>query len=105
MNHRNLPTVGPKAVSGLPGDILRAFIHHLRAAGLSASRIRHLRPAAQHFLTWLGLSGITIEAIDDTVLCSFRRHDRHCPGMQRERHRMLTAHRREFIAGAWRIAG
>ena len=103
MNHRNLPTVGPEAVSGLPSDILRAFIEHLRAAGLCASRIRHLRPAAQHFLTWLGLSGTSVEAIDDAVLCSFRRHDCHCPGMQRERHKMLTAPRREFMAGAWRI--
>ena len=103
MNRRNLSTVGPKAVSGPLGDILHAFIEHLRAAGLSGSRIRHLRAAAQHFLTWLGVSGMSVEAIDDAVLCSFRRHDCHCPGMQRERNKMLTAPRREFMAGALRI--
>ena len=103
MIHRNLLKVGSETDSGPPDEILRAFVEDLRAAGLSASRIRHLRPAAKHFLTWLGLNGIPVEAIDDAVLVSFRRHDCQCPGMQRERHKMLTAPRREFMAGAWRI--
>ncbi len=103
MIHRNLPTARAEAVSGLSGDILPAFIEHLRATGLSAGRIGSLRPSAQHFLTWLGLCGIAVESIDDAVLRSFRRHDCHCPGMRRERHKMLTSPRRQFLAGALRV--
>ncbi len=51
MSRRNYPTEGAEAASGPPGDTVRAFIEHLRATGLSASPIRHFRPATQHFLT------------------------------------------------------
>ena len=89
--------------SGLLSDILGVFIRHLQAEGLSASRIRHLRLGAQHFLTWLDLWSIPIESVDNATLCSFRRHDCRCPGMEGERRKILTSGLRGFMTGALRL--
>ena len=85
------------------GDILGAFINHLQTEGLSASRIRGHRLGARHFLTWVDLRNIPIEAVDNTVLCSFRRHDCCCPGMEGERRKMLASGLRGFMTGALRL--
>ena len=78
---------------------LEAFLEHLKQEGLSASRIRHLRISARHFLVWQVREGIQTEKIDDTVLCRFRRHDCHCPGMVGERRKMRATSLRGFMTG------
>ena len=82
---------------------LEAFLEHLKQEGLSASRIRHLRISARHFLVWQAREGIQTEKIDDTVLCRFRRHDCHCPGMVGERRKMRATSLRGFMTGALRL--
>ncbi len=103
MNHPTTPAVRPEADSGLPSDILGALVEHLRAAGLTARRIRALRLGAQHFLAWLDLWSIPFEPVDDAVLCAFRRHDCRCSGMKGERHKMLTSDKRGFMTGALKL--
>ena len=82
---------------------LEAFLEHLKREGLSASRIRQLRISARHFLAWLIREGIEMDKIDDTVLCRFRRHDCHCPGMVGERRKMRATALRGFMTGALRL--
>ena len=80
-----------------------AFVEHLKQEGLTASRIRCLRASARHFLVWLDQEGIEIGVIDDAVLQRFRRHDCRCPGMERERRKMVAGRSRQFISGALRL--
>ena len=82
---------------------LAAFIEHLKQEGLTEGRIRCLRASARHFLVWLGQEDIDIGVIDDAVLRRFRRHDCRCPGMERERRKMLTGRSRQFVSGALRL--
>ena len=103
MNQPIVPTTRRETGCGLLSDIPCAFIEHLRAAGLAASQIFELRRGAQHFLTWLGLCNLTVESIDDAVLCAFRRHDCHCPDMEGERRKMLASEGRRFTTGALKL--
>ena len=80
-----------------------AFVEHLKQEGLTAGRIRCLRASARHFLVWLDQEGIEIVVIDDAVLRRFRRHDCRCPGMERERRKMLSGQSRQFVSGALRL--
>ena len=80
-----------------------AFVEHLKQEGLTAGRIRNLRASARHFLVWLDQEGIEIGVIDDAVLRRFRRHDCRCPGMERERRKMLARRSRQFVSGALRL--
>ncbi len=80
-----------------------AFVEHLQQEGLTGGRIRCLRASARHFLVWLDREGIEIDAIDDAVLRRFRRHDCRCPGMERERRKMLAGRSRQFVSGALRL--
>ena len=80
-----------------------AFVEHLKQEGLTAGRIRNLRASARHFLVWLDQEGIEIGWIDDAVLRRFRRHDCRCPGMERERRKMLARRSRQFVSGALRL--
>ena len=74
-----------------------AFVEHLKQEDLTAGRIRCLRASARHFLVWLDQEGIEVGVIDDAVLQHFRRHDCRCPGMERERHKMLVGRSRRLI--------
>ena len=82
---------------------LAPFIEHLKQEGLTEGRIRCLRASARHFLVWLGQEDIDIGVIDDAVLRRFRRHDCRCPGMERERRKMLAGPTRQFVSGALRL--
>ena len=82
---------------------LAPFIEHLKQEGLTEGRIRCLRASARHFLVWLGQEDIDIGVIDDAVLRRFRRHDCRCPGMERERRKMLAGRSRQFVSGALRL--
>ena len=82
---------------------LAPFIEYLQREGLMESRIRCLRASARHFLVWLGQEDIDIGVIDDAVLRRFRRHDCRCPGMERERRKMLAGPSRQFVSGALRL--
>lgn len=84
-------------------DCLDAFITHLRTGGLSDGRIGHLRLEARHLLLWLGRHRIRIDEVDHGVLRRFRRHDCHCPGMERQRRRMRETDSRRFMSGALRL--
>ena len=103
MNH---PTV-TKTPSGtgldVPIDILGAFIDCLRASGYSASQISTLRLGARHFLTWLCLCDIAVASVDNAVLCAFRRHDCHCPDMERERRRRPASDGHRIMTGALKL--
>ena len=103
MPHPTVTTARSETGSGLLSDILGAFIAYLRAACFSASQIAALRLGAQHFLTWLDLCEIALGSVDDAVLCAFRRHDCHCPGMEGERQRMLALGKRGFMTGALKL--
>ncbi len=103
MNHLTVTTARSETGSGLLSDILGAFTGYLCAACLSANHISMLRLGARHFLTWLDLCGIAFESIDDAVLCAFRRHDCHCPGMEGERQKMLASGNRGFMTGALKL--
>ena len=80
-----------------------AFVEHLKQEGLTAGRIRCLRASARHFLVWLDQEGIEIGVVDDAVLRRFRRHHCRCPGMERERRKMLAGRSRQFVSGALRL--
>ena len=82
---------------------LAPFIEHLKQEGLTEGRIRCLRASARHFLVWLDQEDIEIGVIDDAVLRRFRRHDCRCPGMERERRKMLAGRSRQFVSGALRL--
>ena len=82
---------------------LAPFIEHLKQGGLTEGRIRCLRASARHFLVWLGQEDIDIGVIDDAALRRFRRHDCRCPGMERERRKMLAGRSRQFVSGALRL--
>ena len=84
-------------------ECLAAFVEHLKQEGLTAGRIRCLRASARHFLVCLDQEGIDIGVIDDAVLRRFRRHHCRCPGMERERRKMLARRSRQFISGALRL--
>ena len=58
--------------------IILEFIHQLRSEGASESHISHHPGPVRHFLTWLELHGIAVEAIDGTVIEHFLRHDCDC---------------------------
>lgn len=103
MNHPIVPKTLSGTGPGLLIDILCAFIEFLRSAGFSASQTSTLRLGAQHFLTWLDLYGIVVEAIDDAVLCAFHRHDCHCPGMEGERQKIRASERCRNMTGALKL--
>ena len=84
-------------------ECLAAFVEYLKQEGLTGGRIRCLRASARHFLVWLDQEGIDIGVIDDAVLRRFRRHHCRCPGMERERRKMLARRSRQFISGALRL--
>jgi len=103
MNHTTSPMACSEAGFGRLADILGTYVEHLRAAGLSVTGARRLRVGAQHFLAWLDLCGIAVESIDDSVLCSFRRHDCQCPGMSGVRHKLASLDKRESMTGALKL--
>lgn len=80
-----------------------AFVEPLQQEGLTGGRIRCLRASARHFLVWLDREGIEIGVVDGAVLRRFRRHDCRCPGMERERRKMLAGRSRQFVSGALRL--
>ncbi len=84
-------------------DCLDAFITHLRNRGLCDGQICHLRLEARHLLLWLDRHRIPIDEVDHGVLRRFRRHDCHCPGMEKQRRRMLAKDSRRFMTGALRL--
>ena len=103
MNLSPVNTACSGNVSGVYRDILDSFIEHLCSVCLSASHFRRLRLDAVHLLIWLEHCNIAIRSIDDTVLCAFRRHDCQCPGMQRERKKMLASDTRRFMNGVHKL--
>ena len=58
--------------------IILEFIHQLRSEGASESHISHHPGPVHHFLTWLELHGIAVEAINGAVIEHFLRHDCDC---------------------------
>ncbi len=102
MNHQTSPVVCSEAGSDLLEDILGFFTAHLHSVGLSTEHTRRLLRGARHFLIWLALSDIAVEAVDDAVLCAFRRHDCQCPGMEGERQKMLVSDG-AFLTGALKL--
>ncbi len=103
MNHPTSRLACSQAGSGLPTDILDAFAADLHAAGYSADHVRLVLRGARHFLLWLDLGGIAVGSVDDAVLRAFRRHDCQCPGMERERPKMLASDGRAFLMGALKL--
>ena len=103
MNQSTVNTASSGGISGVHRDILDSFVADLRAACLSESRIHRLRLDALHFLIWLEYCDCAIESIDNAVLCTFRRHDCHCPGMERERKKMLASDTRSFMTGVLKL--
>ena len=103
MNQSTVNTASSGGISGVHRDILDSFVAYLRAAYLSESRIHRLRLDALHFLIWLECCDCAIESIDNAVLCTFRRHDCHCPGMERERKKMLASDTRSFMTGVLKL--
>ena len=79
------------------------FVEHLKSEGLSEGRVRTLRLGARHFLLWLDRQGIPVEAVDHGVLCGFRRHDCHCPGMTEQHRLRVSSGKRGFMTGALRL--
>ncbi len=79
------------------------FVEHLKNEGLSEGRVRTLRLGARHFLLWLDRQGIPVEAVDHGVLCGFRRHDCHCPGMTEQHRLRVSSGKRGFMTGALRL--
>ena len=55
--------------------IILEFIHQLRSEGASESYISHHPGPVRHFLTWLELHGVAVEAINGAVIEHFLRHD------------------------------
>lgn len=103
MNHPTSRLACSQAGSGLPTDILDALAADLHAAGYSADHVRLVLRGARHFLLWLDLGGIAVGSVDDAVLRAFRRHDCQCPGMERERPKMLASDGRAFLMGALKL--
>ena len=59
--------------------IILLFIDNLRREGIAENSIaKHYPGLARHFLTWLDLSGIALEAVDSTVFDRFLQHDCDC---------------------------
>ena len=85
-------------------NTLDAFVQHLHAENLSVSMICKAKREARHFLIWLDLCNIALEAVDDAVLCAFRRHNCQCAGMEGERRKMRSSDNRgQFLTGALRL--
>lgn len=103
MNHPTPPIACSKSGFGSSADIIDAFARHLRPLGLSECRFFKDLREARHFLIWLDLCGIPLHGIDDAVLCAFRRHDCHCPGMEGERLIMGRSNKRAFLTGALKL--
>ena len=58
--------------------IILEFIHQLHSEGASESYISHHPGPVRHFLTWLELHGIAVDAINGAVIEHFLRHDCDC---------------------------
>ena len=58
--------------------IILEFLLQLRSEGTSESYLSHYPGSVRHFLTWLDLNGISIEAIDGAVIEYFLQHDCDC---------------------------
>jgi site-specific recombinase XerD len=61
------------------------------AADLAAQRYTQLTignytDAARHFAAWLDITGISVDAIDDDVVCRFANHKCGCPGGRQSSH-------------------
>jgi len=103
MMRNSISPLAPKDGSGLSPDIHDAFLAHLRKQGLSGTHVFRLRRGSLHFAVWLQRAGIAVQAVDDEVLRVFRHHDCTCPGMEKERRRMLEPGKRVFMTGALRL--
>ena len=102
MNQSTVNTARSGDISGVHRDILDRFIKHLRTT-MSERWIHRLRLDALHFLIWLEHCGRAIESIDNAVLCTFHRHDCHCPGMERERKKRLASGTQMFMKGVLKL--
>ena len=58
--------------------VIVEFIHQLRSEGASESHISQHPGPVRHFLTWLELHGIAVEAIHGAVIEDFLQHDCDC---------------------------
>ena len=59
--------------------VILEFTADLRRRGeVAEGRIRHYMARARHFLIWLALRGLSLEAVDATVIDRFLRHDCDC---------------------------
>ena len=103
MNHPTPPNVCSRSGFGSSADIIDALVRPLRPLGLTEPRFFKNLREARHFLIWLDLCGISLQAIGDAVLCAFRRHDCHCPGMEGERLKMSGSNKRAFLTGALKL--
>ena len=103
MNQPTPPIVCSRSGFGSSADIIDALVRPLRPLGLSEPRFFKDLCEARHFLIWLDLCGIPLQAIGDAVLCAFRRHDCHCPGMEGERLKMSGSNKRAFLTGALKL--
>ena len=58
--------------------VILEFVPQLRSEGASESHISQHPGPVRHFLTWLELHGIAVEAINGAVIEQFLRHDCDC---------------------------
>ena len=54
------------------------FVDQLRSEGVSEGYVSHHPGPIRHFLTWLELNGIAVEAIDGAVIEQYLQHDCEC---------------------------
>ena len=71
----------PVVLATTPADfdsIIHEFTRDLCREGIAKSAISSYRGPARHFLIWLDLEGIALEAVDGTTIDRFLRHDCDC---------------------------
>ena len=58
--------------------VILEFLHQLRSEGVSESYVSHHPGPVRHFLTWLALNCIAVEAINGAVIEQYLQHDCEC---------------------------
>ena len=75
LNHEPLDIKSPVQYD----PVILEFTADLRRRGeVAESRVRHDMARARHFLIWLARRGLSLEAVDATVIDRFLRHDCDC---------------------------